>query len=119
MKYPAWMKLEFVDGELRGTYVDQYDRSCEFELVAVVNAGRELLLNHCGQTKGADAFAPIHRVKLVDGELHATVVTDKALFKWVARKVRPEKKPPPKALGRANEEDGTESDLEETGNGVE
>ncbi len=63
------------------------DYSSEFELVAVINQGRDLLLVHGGAgTKEPTALAPIHHVKLVKGKLHAVVTSHDKLFEWIAER---------------------------------
>ena len=68
IEYPKYMSLELRDGRLVGRYIDQWDYSGEFELVAVINQGHDLLLVHGGAgTKEPTALSPIHHVKLVKG----------------------------------------------------
>jgi len=87
IKYPKTMTLEFRDHRLMGQYTDQQGYSGAFELVAVVNQGRDLLLVHGGAgTKDARSFSPVHHVKLVDGKLRGVVTTDDKLFEWVAER---------------------------------
>ena len=86
-KYPKHMTLELRNGHLVGRYTDQWDYSSEFELVAVINQGRDLLLVHGGAgTKEPTALAPIHHVKLVNGKLHAVVTSQDKLFEWIAER---------------------------------
>lgn len=82
--YPRSMTLEIRDGRLVGNYTDQYDHSCAFTLVSVLNEGRDLVLAGCGETKSADGYAPIHHAKLREGKLHAIVTTNEKLFEWIA-----------------------------------
>lgn len=84
IKYPKHMTLEMRAGQLVGRYTDQHDFSCAFEVLQVLNQGRDLLLGHCGETKSAEAYAPIHHAKLRDGKLHGVVTTDEKLFEWIA-----------------------------------
>jgi hypothetical protein len=87
IKYPKSMTLELRDGRLAGRYTDQWGDSDEFELVAVVNRGRDLLLVNGGLgTKQPQSFAPVHHVKLVDGKLHAIVTARDRLFEWYAER---------------------------------
>ena len=86
IKYPKRMVLQMRDGRLVGHYVDQYDHPCDFDLVAVVNQGHDLLLVHCGETKAPESYAPIHHVKLRGNTLHGVVTTSVALFEWVAER---------------------------------
>jgi hypothetical protein len=87
IKYPRYMTLELRDGHLVGRYTDQWDYSDEFELVAVINQGRDLLLVHGGAgTKEPTAFSPVHHVKLVKGRLHAVVTSQDKLFEWIAER---------------------------------
>jgi hypothetical protein len=87
IKYPKHMTLELREGRLVGRYTDQSGYSSEFELVAVVNQGHDLLLVHGGGgTKDSQALSPIHHVKLVKGELHAVVTSHDKLFEWIAER---------------------------------
>jgi hypothetical protein len=87
VKYPKYMTLELRNGRLVGHYTDQGDYSGEFELVAVINQGRDLLLVHGGAgTKEPTALSPIHHVKLVRGKLHAVVTSHDKLFEWIAER---------------------------------
>jgi hypothetical protein len=87
VKYPKYMTLELRDGRLVGRYTDQSDYSGEFELVAVINQGRDLLLVHGGAgTKSPEALSPIHHAKLVNGKLHAIVTSHTKLFEWIAER---------------------------------
>lgn len=86
VKYPRYMTLELRNGRLLGRYTDQWDYSGEFELVAVINQGRDLLLVHGGGTKEPTALSPIHHVKLVKGQLHAVVTSHDKLFEWIAER---------------------------------
>lgn len=87
VKYPKSMTLEFRDGRLVGHYTDQWNFSDQFELVAVINQGRDLLLVHGGAgTKDPASLSPIHHVKLRDGKLHAVVTSHTKLFEWVAER---------------------------------
>lgn len=87
IKYPKHMTLELRDGRLVGRYTDQWGFSSAFDLVAVVNQGRDLLLVHGGAgTKEPEALSPIHHVKLVKGELHAVVTSHDKLFEWIAKR---------------------------------
>jgi hypothetical protein len=86
-KYPKYMTLELRNGRLVGRYTDQWRYSGEFELVAVVNEGRDLLLVNGGAgTKAAEARSPVHHVKLVKGRLHAVVTSHDKLFEWIAER---------------------------------
>jgi hypothetical protein len=86
IKYPKHMTLERRNGRLVGRYTDQWEYSGEFELVAVINQGRDLLLVHGGGTKEPTVLSPIHHVKLVKGELHAVVTSHDKLFEWSAER---------------------------------
>jgi hypothetical protein len=87
VKYPRVMTLALREGRLIGEYTDQQGHSDRFELVAIVNQGRDLLLVHGGAgAKDAHSFSPIHHVKLVDGRLRGVVTTDEKLFEWVAER---------------------------------
>jgi hypothetical protein len=87
IKYPKQFELIEKDEKLRGGYTDQYGYSCEFPLAEVVNGGNELLLMNCGVTKHSDAWAPLHKVKKIDGELVGSVLTYDRQFVWHARQV--------------------------------
>ncbi|HMF60481.1 MAG TPA: hypothetical protein VK595_08920 [Vicinamibacterales bacterium] len=85
VKYPKHMTLELRNGRLAGHYTDQWKYSSEFELVAVINQGHDLLLVHGGAgTKNPEALSPVHHVKLVKGKLHAVVTSGDKLFEWIA-----------------------------------
>jgi len=87
VKYPKSMTLSLRDGHLEGTYVDQSGYSGTFELAAVVNQGRDLLLVHGGAgTKSPEALSPIHHIKLRGGRLYAVVTSHDMLFEWVAER---------------------------------
>jgi hypothetical protein len=87
IKYPKRFTLRREGAVLSGSYVDQFDYANSFELVAVVNKGRDLLLVHGGEgTKAAEALSPIHHVKLVKGRLHAVVMTNIKCFEWIAER---------------------------------
>jgi hypothetical protein len=87
IKYPKYMTPELRNGRLAGRYTDQWDYSSEFELVAVVNEGRDLLLVNGGAgTKEPQALSPVHHVKLVKGKLHAVVTSHDKLFEWIAER---------------------------------
>jgi len=87
IKYPRDMTLELRDGRLIGNYTDQTGYSDDFELAAVVNQGRDLLLVHGGAaTKDPNSLSPIHHVKLVGGKLRAVVTAHDKLFEWVAER---------------------------------
>lgn len=87
VKYPKYMTLERRNGRLVGRYQDQWDYSDEFELIAVINQGRDLLLVHGGAgTKEPSALSPIHHVKLVKGKLHGVVTSHDKLFEWIAER---------------------------------
>ena len=86
IKYPESFSLR-VDGlKLVGSYKDQTGYECDFELIEIINDGHELILGHCGGTKHASSWAPIHKVKMVDGLLHGIVVTSEKRFEWIAEK---------------------------------
>jgi hypothetical protein len=86
IKYPKQMTIEMREARLTGHYTDQWGHPGEFELVAVVNHGRDLLLVHGGGTKEPESFSPIHHVKLVKGKLHGVVTSREKLFEWVAER---------------------------------
>jgi hypothetical protein len=87
VKYPKYMILELRNGRLAGHYTDQWKYSSEFELVAVINQGHDLLLVQGGAgTKDPEALSPIHHVKLIKGKLHATVTSHDKLFEWIAER---------------------------------
>jgi hypothetical protein len=89
VKYPRMMILEVREGRLTGHYTDQQGHSDSFELVAVVNRGRDLLLVHGGAgTKDPRSFSPVHHAKLVDGRLRGVVIAEEKLFEWVAERKR-------------------------------
>ena len=84
IKYPVEFSITEKDGKLSGTYKDQNDYVCEFELVAIINSGSEMLLSDCRSTKNINSIAPIQRVKYENGKLRGKVVTTKMLFEWEA-----------------------------------
>ncbi len=85
IKYPKKFELIEAVGKITGTYIDQYDHSCKFPLAELVNGGNELLLMNCGVTKHSDAWAPLHKVKIVDGDLVGAVLTYDRQFVWHAK----------------------------------
>ncbi|MDY6904322.1 MAG: hypothetical protein SWH61_06525 [Thermodesulfobacteriota bacterium] len=88
IKYPQRFTIENNNGDMSGHYTDQHGFESDFEKVAVINDGRELLLSLCCGTKHAESWAPLHKAKLMDdGMLHGVVVTDRYEFKWVAEPV--------------------------------
>jgi len=87
VKYPKHMTLELRNGFLAGRYIDQWEYSSEFELVAVINQGHDLILVNGGAgTKNPESYSPIHHVKLVKGKLHGVVSSHDKLFEWVAER---------------------------------
>ena len=85
IKYPKWFKIENAQsGHLKGTYKDQYDYENKFQTITLINNGRELLLSLCCETKHPESWAPLHKVKIIDGKLHAYVVTNHVEFEWIA-----------------------------------
>ena len=86
IKYASSFVIEESGGKMVGRYIDQHDYECDFEFVALINDGHELLLGHCGGTKHSTSWAPIHKVKIVDGKLHGLVVTSDKKFEWIAEK---------------------------------
>ena len=87
IKYPKAFTLALRDGRLSGNYVDQWGYAGTFELVAVINNGRDLLLVHGGAgTKSPEALAPIHHIKLERGAPHAVVTSHDKLFEWFAER---------------------------------
>lgn len=88
IKYPKYFELLMMDGRLVGFYKDQFDYECKFPLADSVNGGEELLLMVCGTTKSTQSWAPLNKVKLIDGELVGSVVTYDRRFTWRARRVQ-------------------------------
>jgi hypothetical protein len=84
--YPKTFSIRSVDSSLAGRYEDQYGFACNFEMIETVNEGHELVLSTCGGTKSADAWSPIHKVKLIDGKLHGIAITSDKRFEWIAEK---------------------------------
>lgn len=84
VKYPKSFKIEVAGSGLKGTYKDQYDHECAFDLITLINNGAELLLTNCGSTKSQIAWSPVHKVKFKDGKLQGLVITNQLLFKWSA-----------------------------------
>lgn len=88
IKYPKYFEISESDGEISGYYKDQYDFECNFILSELINAGNELLLMNCGRTKSDQAWAPLHKVKFINGELVGSVVTYGQVFVWHASAVK-------------------------------
>ena len=88
IKYPKWFKIENRDGKISGRYKDQFDYENNFDLVVFINNNQEMLLSHCCGTKHPESWSPLHKVKIIDGKLHAVVVTHRFEFKWIAEKIR-------------------------------
>jgi hypothetical protein len=86
IKYPASFSLNLDGTVLVGFYKDQFDFECEFKLAQLINDSEELLLAVCGTTKHSSSWAPIHKVKMIDGKLHGVVVTSDKKFEWIAEK---------------------------------
>ena len=84
IKYPKWFSIEATANGLKGTYKDQYDHECAFDLITEINNGAELLLTNCGSTKSPIAWSPVHKVKFKDGKLQGLLVIHQLLFKWSA-----------------------------------
>lgn len=87
IKYPKYFEIAEDKGKISGRYKDQYDFECEFLLSELVNGGNELLLMNCGTTKSEQAWAPLHKVKYINGELVGSVVTYNQVFVWHASAV--------------------------------
>jgi len=87
IKYPKYFEITEHDGKVSGRYKDQFDYECEFLLSELVNGGNELLLMNCGTTKHVEAWAPLHKVKYINGELVGSVVTSGQVFIWHASTV--------------------------------
>lgn len=88
IKYPKYFELLMEGDKLVGFYKDQFDYECMFPLSTVVNGGEELLLMVCGTTKSSQSWAPLNKVKLIDGELVGSVVTYGRQFTWHAKRVK-------------------------------
>ena len=86
IKYPRSFVIEEKNGVLKGRYTDQYGYECDFETVSLINNGNELLLSGCLSTKHATSWAPIYKVKNVDGKLRGLVVTSDKKFEWLAER---------------------------------
>mgnify|MGYP000199723140 CR=1 FL=1 len=84
IKYPKYFQLTVVNGNLSGSYKDQYDFECKFPLSTVINDGHELLLLTCGTTKHSTSWSPLHKIKLIDGKLVGSVITNTQRFIWYA-----------------------------------
>ncbi|WP_044617241.1 hypothetical protein [Gynuella sunshinyii] len=88
IKYPKYFEIIENEGKVSGYYKDQYDFECNFVLSELVNDGNELLLMNCGTTKFAQTWAPLHKVKFINGELVGSVVTFGQVFVWHASAVK-------------------------------
>lgn len=84
IKYPKYFELTEKEGKIFGSYKDQYDYECDFILSALINDGNELLLMNCGTTKHDSSWAPLHKVKLIEGRLVGSVITNTQRFVWYA-----------------------------------
>lgn len=84
IKYPKYFKLTELNGKVGGTYKDQFEFECEFPLAIIINDGNELLLLNCGTTKHSSSWSPLHKVKLIDGKLVGSVITNTQRFVWYA-----------------------------------
>ncbi len=84
IKYPKYFEITENEGKVSGYYKDQFDFECQFLLSELVNGGNELLLMNCGTTKSEQAWAPLHKVKYINGELVGFVVTYGQVFVWHA-----------------------------------
>ncbi len=88
IRYPKWFRIENRDGTISGRYKDQYNYEDNFELVVFINNNQEMLLSHCCGTKHPESWSPLHKVKIINGELHGVVVTNRFEFEWIAEKIR-------------------------------
>lgn len=86
IKYPKLFKIEKKNGNISGRYKDQFDYENKFELAVLINNGHELLLSNCCGTKHPESWSPLHKVKIINGKLHAIVVTDHIEFEWIAER---------------------------------
>lgn len=87
IKYPKYFEITENEGEGSGYYKDQFDFESQFSLSEMVNNGNELLLMNSGTTKSEQAWAPLHKVKYINGELVGSVVTYGQVFVWQASQV--------------------------------
>lgn len=88
IKYPKYFEITETESGVSGYYRDQYNLECNFLLSELVNNGNELPLMNCGTTKSEQAWAPLHKVKLINGELVGSVVTYGQVFVWYASPVK-------------------------------
>ena len=96
IKYPVSFQLTTADSEkthekdslanvqIKGKYKDQFDHQCDFSLAQLINNGNELLLLTCGTTKHNDSWAPLHKIKFINGQLVGAVITKTQRFVWYA-----------------------------------
>lgn len=86
IEYPKSFQLSQVegDGRIKGKYKDQYDQEYDFSLSQLINNGHELLLLTYGTTKHSESWAPLHKVKLINGQLVGSVITNTQRFIWYA-----------------------------------
>lgn len=84
IKYPKYFEITENESGVSGYYRDQYDFECKFLLSELVNGGNELLLMNCGTTTSEQAWAPLHKVKFINGELVGSVVTYGQVLVWYA-----------------------------------
>lgn len=86
--YPKYLEIRSRKSGLTGKYTNQYGYSCNFSLIKTINANNELILAPCGTTKYSTSWNPIYKVKRVKDRLIGIVITNRALFKWYAKKNR-------------------------------
>ena len=95
IKYPVSFQLTATNNQssvtnttkelkLKGTYKDQFDHQFDFSLVELINNGNELLLLTYGTTKHSESWAPLHKVKFINGQLVGAVITKTQRFIWYA-----------------------------------
>ena len=87
VKCPTKFKLIKNEGSWEGNYKDQNGFESTFSLVTDINNGREMILCHSGETKSPEAWAPIHKIKLIEGKIVGVTITDKYLFSWEAVRI--------------------------------
>ncbi|MEZ5424632.1 MAG: hypothetical protein R2747_00075 [Pyrinomonadaceae bacterium] len=91
IKYPVSFSIKEENGKLVGNYIDQYDYSDKFSVLAVAENEIIFVVGGAGK-KHKENLGPVQRAILRDGVLHGFVFTDRKLFEWTAKRKAPQSK---------------------------
>lgn len=94
-QFPSWMQIKYPvklevfasNNTLLYRFTDQYEYEC-IGAPMHANQNQELVFEFCGTlgTKNSSTWSPIHHAKVVNGELHGVVTSNRYLFKWVGKR---------------------------------